>query len=171
MRPPKPFPAGTVERLQALLRTAKRTDEMRRIQVVLMRALNSSPPTEIAATVGWTVNSVRCLHSRFLKEGFAVLENRPGRGGRRSQNIDEADEVKLLEKFEDQAISGGVLVTQVIKDAYEKQIGRSVAASTITRMMARHGWRKIAPRSYHPKKRSEDIEPFKKNSQTSTPKK
>ena len=38
-----------------------------------------------------------------------------------------------------------------VKAAYEQVLGRKVPKSTIYRMLARHGWRKVAPRPRHPK--------------------
>jgi hypothetical protein len=42
-------------------------------------------------------------------------------------------------------------VVSEIKEAYEKVVGHRVPKSTIYGIVARHGWRKIAPRSHHPK--------------------
>lgn len=39
-----------------------------------------------------------------------------------------------------------------IHAAYEERIGCQVAASTVYRMLARHGWRKVAPDTGHPKR-------------------
>ena len=90
MRPPKPFPPGSVQRLQQLLKTAATVAEQRRIQAVLIRALDASPPLRIAQVTGLSVNTVRVLHSRFLREGEAFLVDRPGRGGRRRALLDGA---------------------------------------------------------------------------------
>lgn len=83
MRPPKHFPPGAAERLQALLKEARTIADQRRIQAVLMRALDGSPPAKIAAVTGLSVATVRVLHSRFLREGESFLIDRPGRGGRK----------------------------------------------------------------------------------------
>ena len=83
MRPPKDFPPGSAERLQALLKGARTIADQRRIQAVLMRALDGSAPAKIAAVTGLSVATVRVLHSRFLREGEAFLVARPGRGARK----------------------------------------------------------------------------------------
>ena len=49
-----------------------------------------------------------------------------------------------------------------VKAAYEEIIGHSVPKSTVYRVLARHGWRKIAPRPRHPKFDPEKLEAFKK---------
>jgi len=38
-----------------------------------------------------------------------------------------------------------------IQRACEERVGKSVAPSTIYRMLERHGWRKVVPRPRHPK--------------------
>lgn len=55
--------------MMVLLKQAETVADQRRIQAVLMRALDSSPPNHIAAVTGLSVATVRILHSRFLREG------------------------------------------------------------------------------------------------------
>jgi len=64
-----------------------------------------------------------------------------------------------------------VLVVSEIKIAYEKLFDKKVPKSTIYRMLARHGWRKIAPRSKHSRTDFAAQEEFKKNSLPSSKKK
>jgi hypothetical protein len=51
-----------------------------------------------------------------------------------------------------------------IKHEYESRIGRKVPKSTISRLLKRHGWRKILPRPYHPQKKEKAQNEFKKTS-------
>ncbi len=39
-----------------------------------------------------------------------------------------------------------------LKAAYEKAIGHETSKSTIYNLMARHGWRKLMPRPFHPRR-------------------
>jgi len=71
MRPPKDFQPGTAVRLKELLKQAGSVADQRRIQAVLMRALDASPPERIAEVTGLSVATVRVIHSRFLREGIA----------------------------------------------------------------------------------------------------
>jgi transposase len=115
-----------------------------------MRAVSDAPPAEIAAVTGLSVATVRILHSTFLIKGLGGLLG-PGRGGARRRNMSHQQEVAVLTRFLDPAKSGGVVVVRSIHDAYEAAIGRPVSSSTVYRLLARHGWRKITPRSRHPK--------------------
>ena len=49
-----------------------------------------------------------------------------------------------------------------IHEALEKRLGRSVPASTVYRMLARHGWRKVTPATCYPKRDEQAQQKFKK---------
>jgi hypothetical protein len=93
---------------------------------------------------------VRRLQARYLREGEAVLKG-TGRGGRYYQNLSLEEERQLLQEFLPQSEKGGILEVSRVKAAYEQVLGRKVPKSTIYRMLARHGWRKVVPRPCHPK--------------------
>ncbi len=73
------------------------------------------------------------------------------------------EEAAFLAPFFAQAQRGGILVVAPIKTAYEQALGRKVVGSTVYRLLARHGWRKIAPRPRHPKGNPEKRDDWKKN--------
>ena len=75
----------------------------------------------------------------------------------------------ILGPFFKKAASGGVLVVNEVKQAYEQAIGREVPKSTVYRMLARHGWRKISPRPHHLKADKQRREAFKKIGENSKP--
>ena len=72
------------------------------------------------------------------------------------------EEAALLSGFEEQSQSGKMVVAGEVKSAYEAKAGREVAESTIYRMLARHGFRKIVPYQRHPKANKEEQEALKK---------
>src|SRR6266496_2211557 len=49
-----------------------------------------------------------------------------------------------------------------IKAAYEKTIGHETSNSTVYNLLARHGWRKLMPRPFHPKRNLAAQNAFKK---------
>ena len=168
MRPKKPFPPESAAQLKCMLQAANGAAETKRIQAVLMRALGDSSPQDIASVTGLSVNTVRILHSTFLTKGAEGLLG-PGRGGARRRNLSRAEEVTVLAAFLNSAKGGGIVVVQAIREAYEKAVGRAVSTSTVYRMLARHGWRKITPRSRHPKQNSAAQAEFKKRSRHELP--
>lgn len=162
MRPRRSFPERSRQRLAALLEQAETVGEFKRIQCVWLRAGLDLSVAEIATAVGLSPASVRCFHSRYLKRGETALLGRR-RGGRRRQNLTLEQERQLLAEFSAEAQRGGMLEVGPIRGAYEKAVGRPVPKSTVYRMLARHGWRKLAPRPRHPESDPARREEFKKN--------
>jgi hypothetical protein len=74
------------------------------------------------------------------------------------------EEKAFLEPWVAEAEKGGVLIVPPIHKALEQACGRTIAPSTVYRLLARHGWRKIAPDTYHPKRDVAAQDDFKKNS-------
>ena len=67
------------------------------------------------------------------------------------------EEAALLKPFEKKAEAGQMVEISEIKAAYQKAVGHSVGTSQIYYVLHRHKWRKIMPRSRHPKKASEEV--------------
>lgn len=132
---------ATVERLAERLKKADSQAQYQRIQCVLIRATLGSTAGEIAQLLGWSTATVHVIHSRWAKEGDAIFELK-GRGGRYHQYLSEEQERELLAPFVERAQTGGMLKVQEIQRAYEAKTGRQVAASTMYRLLDRHGWRK-----------------------------
>ena len=74
-----------------------------------MRAAFSLTPSQIAPATGLSVNSVRILHSRFLRQGEACLVGGPGRGGRRHALLPVEQQHAFLARYKDDAARGLVL--------------------------------------------------------------
>lgn len=141
---------ATVERLAERLKTATSHSQYQRIQCVLIRATLGSTAREIAQLLGWSTATVHVMHSRWAKEGEAIFDVRE-RGGRHHQHLSQAQETELLAPFVERAQAGGMLSVTEIQQAYHERAGKTVARSTVYRLLERHGWRKIVPRPRHPK--------------------
>ncbi len=141
---------ATIHGLAERLKKAKGRPEFQRIQSVLIRATLGSTAAEIARLLGWSVATVHVIHSRWAKEGDAIFDLK-AKGGRHHQYLTLEEEASFLQPFLAKAEAGGILNAQEIKAAFEARVGRIVAKTTIYRLLARQGWRKIAPRPRHPK--------------------
>ena len=161
MRTPKPLPEETVSRLPLEMKRAKSKAEFQRLQCVWLRASLGLSSKQVATALGWHPCSVRRVQSHYLKEGEVSLKG-AGRGGRRRQNLTLQQEGELLQEFLASSGKGGILEVSRIKAAYENLLERKVPHSTVYRMLARHGWRKIAPRPRHPKADASAQAEFKK---------
>jgi transposase len=163
MRPRTQLSEEQKERLEFLLSKTKTKGDFQRVQCMWLRAALNLSSADAARAMGWSRSTVKIIQSRYLREGEKVLLGK-GRGGKRYSNLTGQEEEDLLSSFLEQARGGGVLVVGEIKAAYEKKAGKQVPKSTVYRMLARHGWRKIMPRPKHPKAEIGSQEAFKKNS-------
>jgi transposase len=162
MRPLQSLSAGTEVKLRRLLDQVETKADYQRVLCLWLRALGLSA-TEIARTLGWRTSSVYHLHSRYLHEGITVLLG-AGRGGRHHALLSPEQERRLLAPFASTASQGGVAEASLIRRAYEGQeVGHRVAKSTVYRLLARQGWRKLAPRPAHPDASQEAQKAFKKS--------
>jgi transposase len=117
---------------------------------------------EIAKDVGVSVSKVHTLIPRYNKEGVAAVET-VGKGGRHREYLTVEEEEKFLETFFERAARGEIVTNQQIKQEYEQKVGHKVHKTTIYRLIERHLWRKIVPRSEHPQADKKKQEEFLKN--------
>ena len=115
----------------------------------------------IADKLDCKVQQVGLWVKNFATKGIEGLN--PKRGGRYRENMTLEEEAKFLEQFKKQADAGQIVEVSEIKKAYDEIIGHVSGSGQIYYVLHRHGWRKIRPRSRHPKKASaEAIEASKK---------
>jgi transposase len=72
-----------------------------------------------------------------------------------------AEEKALLARFAKTPGAGEMLNIHELK-AYEKAIGHATLDSTVYNLLHRHGWRKLMPRPFHPKRDLAAQNAFKK---------
>jgi len=166
MRTPTPIPEEAQAALLPLLKNAKGKREYQRVLCIWLRAALDMSPTDVARALGWSLGYVKQVQARYLKQGEGSLKVEP-RGGRYRQNLSVSAENALLAPFFAKAEKGELLLVTEIKRAYEAQVGHKVPKSTLYRLLGRHGWRKIAPRPFHPKADPAAQEAFKKTSRSS----
>jgi len=162
MRPPIPIPEHRIEELKNFQKN-KWDDscELQRFLCVWLRIAQKMSTQEIARAVGWHVNTVRRTQRDFIANGTMAFGEEK-RGGRRHQLMTFEEETRFLAPFAERAGDASMLVANEIKEEFEKQLGRTVHKTTVYRILRRHGWRKITPRTKHPKQNKEVVEAFKK---------
>jgi transposase len=161
MRRPQPLPSGAALELSRLLQSAPSPADYQRVLCLWLRAALDLPAAQVATALGWHVGSVYNLQSHYLHNGSATLMG-VGRGGRRQALLSEEQEAQLLSKFASLAGQGGVVEASALRRAYEEKVDAKVAKSTVYRLLARQGWRKLVPRPYHPDASRKQQEAFKK---------
>jgi transposase len=166
MRPQRPISEQAKQTLRELLKKTKTKADFQRVQCIWLRAALGMSSGQVALAVGFSPATVKKLWSQYFSGGEEVLIGQ-GRGGRHRANLSLEEEKKILVYFFKKAKSGGVLVANEVKATYEEAVGHTVPKSTVYRMLARHGWRKIAPRPRHPKADPQKLEAFKKTPRNS----
>ena len=68
---------------------------------------------------------------------------------RNRSNTDLEQEKKILDEVLANAATGGVVIIPGIRLDIEVRLGKTLALSSVYRMLARHGWRKLAPDTQH----------------------
>lgn len=149
------------------IKNARKENKNKRVEARLkaleLRAIGEKSK-DIATKTGFHPAYISQLTLKYKNGGIkAIAESHYG-GNRR--NISMEEEAKLLEPFYEKAAKGQIIAVNEIKAAYEKAVGHTIGGTQIYYVLWRHGWRKIMPRSKHPKKASdEDIESSKKLNQ------
>ena len=93
--------------------------------------------------------------------GITALLPKERSGMHRNLSIEE--EKAFLSTYTKQAEAGQIIDLNELKAAYIEKVGHSIGGSQIYRMLERHGWRKVMPRSKHSQKASDEaIEASKK---------
>lgn len=126
----------------------------RRIKAILLRS-QGIRPSDVAAETKFNKKYISELVSKYFKGGIsAIVENHYG-GNRR--NLSYEEEKELLKDFEERAKSGQIVETAEIKQVYETKVGHRIGGGQIYRVLKRHKWRKIMPRSKHPNKADDEV--------------
>ena len=147
----------TEEQIQELTKAAKMNKDKnvdRRLRALLMRA-NGKKLWEIASATGYSFGYTVKLAAKYREEGLSAIVGNHYGGNHR--NMDYEEESALLEPFRKEAEAGQIVEVSKIKAAYQDAVGHSIGTAQIYYVLHRHGWRKVMPRSKHPKKASEEV--------------
>jgi len=147
-------------------RTVKATrslDDFRSALAVLLPAKVGLTLQETANLLGVGTASVNRMQIR-LHVGRTSSSDLRNWGGRRKSLLTAQEEIDFLKPWAEQARDAGLLVLSPIRAALAQRVGHAVKASVVWRLLARHGWRKVAPDTKHPKNDPRVMNAWKKNS-------
>jgi transposase len=136
----------------------KRVDK--RLQVIILR-YEGLKDQEIGDKLGYHRKRVSQLCAEYARVGLEEYARHKYGGNNRALTYEE--EAEILEKFEKKAEKGEVVTVREIKEALDEKRGKDTGKGYVYNVLARHGWRKVMPRSKHPKAADEEaIEASKK---------
>jgi transposase len=164
MARPRHVDMELVAQAQVLAIEAMTLDDLRCAQAVLLPAMLDATLDDTAAALGVGRATVVRLQGRLRRRLAEPAQAQPKWGGRRRASMSLEEESNFLVPWAKQSDEGGVLVVSPLRAALAQELGRPVAASVVYRMLARHGWRKVAPDTRHPKSDPVVQEEWKKNS-------
>ena len=124
-----------------------------RLKALELRAKGASS-NEVAAATGFHAGSVTRLVAKYRDHGIEAISGNHYGGNHRNMSIEE--EASILAHFQERAEKGELVKISEIAKAYPQAVGHPMSTRQIYRVLHRHGWRKVMPRSKHPKKASEE---------------
>lgn len=166
MARPRRVERTLVAHAQAAASEASDLEALRCAQAVLLPALLGATLEQTAAVLGVGRATVPRLQARLRQRCAEPDAVQPSWGGRRRASLTLAEERSFLAPWAQASNAGGVLVVAPLRAALAQKLGRPVAASVVYRMVARHGWRTVAPDTRHPKSAPQVQAEWKKNSPT-----
>ena len=109
---------------------------------------------EISEQTGYNERYITTLMQKYQKQGLEEFIRIKQTSHNR--NLTTAEEAEILKPFEVAAAEGKVLTVAEINQAFEERLERKLPHNYVYRVLRRHGWRKIMPRSKHPKAASKE---------------
>lgn len=166
MARPRCIDRPLIKLAQATAATATSADVLRQCQAVLLPAIFGATLEQTASALGVGRATVVRLQARFRTSSAHPVEKAQGNwGGRRRSLLTMPEESEFLKPWLELAKIGQMVVVSPIRAALAQRLNRPVKASVVYRLLARHGWRKVAPDTRHPKSQPDVQEDWKKNSQ------
>ena len=151
------------EEITAIQQARKENKDKRveaRLKALELRA-KGQKANNVANATGFHPAYVTQLVAKYRDQGLGAITGNHYGGNHR--NMSEQEESEILARFKAQAEKGEMVEVKEIAKAYQAAVDHPVGKGQIYCVLHRHGWRKIMPRSKHPKKASEEeIESSKK---------
>ena len=143
---------------RAMIEAARKANKDKRAEKRLyaleLRAAGKSAE-EVSKATGFHKAYISQLTAKYRKGGIEAISGNHYGGNRR--NMSAEAEASLLEPFLERAEKGQIVEVSEIKASYEQAAGHTIGGSQIYYVLSRNGWRKVMPRSRHPKKASEEV--------------
>ena len=125
----------------------------KRLRILMLR-YEGYKVREIAKMYGMQINSISQLCRRYREQGLEKFVQ--NKYGSHRHALAEEEEKEILAPFEKAAEAGQVVTVKEIKAAFDKVRGKDTGRGYIYMLLKRHGWRKVMPRSKHPKAANEE---------------
>ena len=154
------FSSEEIAAIKAARRETKDKRADARLKALELRA-EGMKSSEVAQATGFHPAYVTTLVAKYRDKGLKAISGNHYGGNHRNMSVEE--EAAILAPFKERAEKGELVEISEIAKAYQREVEHPVSKGQIYCVLHRHGWRKVMPRSKHPKKASdEDIAASKK---------
>lgn len=148
------FSVEEIAAIKAARREIKDKRADARLKTLELRA-EGMKSSEVAQATGFHAAYVTTLVAKYRDKGLEAFSGNHYGGNHRNMSFEE--EAAILAPFKARAEKGELVEISEIKAAYQQVVGHSIGTSQVYYVLHRHGWRKVMPRSKHPKKASEEV--------------
>ena len=142
--------AAHIEAARQLLKTARTADELRLAQSVLLPLELGLSIAQTAQAIGRSKGATCTMRTRFAQ---VAAGDRPAARSKRAlrnrANTSLEHERKILDELLSNEITRSVLTIAQLKPAIEAKLGKTLALSSVYRLLTRHGWRRPTPSVTH----------------------
>ena len=146
----------SVEEIAAIKAARRKTKDKRadaRLKALELRA-EGMKSSEVAQATGFHPAYVTTLVAKYRDKGLEAISGNHYGGNHRNMSVEE--EAAILAPFKERAEKGELVEISEIAKAYQSEVTHPVSKGQIYCVLHRHGWRKVMPRSKHPKKASDE---------------
>ena len=124
-----------------------------RLKALELRAKGASAK-EVSEQTGLHTGTVTRLVAKYRYHGLEAISGNHYGGNHR--NMSKEEEAAILAPFKERAAKGELVSVSEITKAYQDKVDHPISSGQIYYVLHRHGWRKVMPRSKHPRKASEE---------------
>ena len=141
------------EQIEAARKANKDKRIERRLRVLSLRGEGKNV-SEISVLTGYHKITISKITAQYFERGLEFMCQCHYLGNRRNMSVEQ--EAEFLKTYQEQAQQGQIVCVREISQAYQKAVGHRIGTSQIYCVLKRHGWRKLMPRSRHPKKATDE---------------
>ncbi|EFB92055.1 helix-turn-helix domain-containing protein [Pyramidobacter piscolens] len=110
---------------------------------------------EISEITEYHFTNVSKIISQFIHRGLSYMLQCHYLGNHRNMTCEQEEAV--LAPYLEKAGKGEIVSVAEIAQAYQTAVGHAIAPTQIYAVLKRHGWRKVMPRSRHPRKACDEV--------------
>jgi transposase len=147
------------------VQTASDVESLRKGLAILLPAQTGISQDQTAQLLGISVATVKRYQQALYQRAHGLGVPERQRGGRHNETLSLEAEDAYLADWKQRAREGQAVLVKQLRADWQRRAGKRIPLYTMYRILARHGWRKVAPDTKHPKGDPAAQEAFKKTSE------